>query len=54
MHYKNMRSHSLKVTLVVKPRYIGLNPIGVEAFAEVEAGIISINDEKDKLNKTSN
>lgn len=49
-----MCSHSLRVTLLVKPRYIGSNPVGVEAFALIEAGIVSINNEKDKLNKTSN
>ena len=54
MRYKNLRSHSLKVTLLVKPRYIGSNPVGVEAFALIEAGTVSINNEKDKLNKTSN
>lgn len=54
MRYKNLRSHSLKVTLMVKPRYIGSNPVGVEAFAKIEAGTISINNEKDKLSKTSN
>ena len=54
MRYKNMRSHSLRVTLLVKPRYIGSNPVGVEAFALIEAGTVSINNEKDKLNKTSN
>ena len=54
MRYKNLRSHSLKVTLLVKPRYIGSNPVEVEAFALIEAGTVSINNEKDKLNKTSN
>lgn len=54
MRYKNLCSHSLKVTLVVKPRYIGSSPVGVEAFAKIEAGTISINNEKDKLCKTSN
>ena len=54
MRYKNLRSHSLKVTLLVKPRYIGSNPVGVEAFALIEADTVSINNEKGKLNKTSN
>ena len=54
MRYKNLRSHSLKVTLLVKPRYIGSNPVGVEAFALIEAGTVSINHEKDKHNKNSN
>ena len=54
MRYKNLRSHSLKVTLLVKSRYIGSNPFGVEAFALIEADTVSINNEKDKLNKTSN
>ena len=54
MRYKNLRSHSLKVTLLVKRRYIGSNPVGVEAFALIEADTVSINNEKDKLNKTSN
>ena len=42
MRYKNLRSHSLKVTLLVKSRYIGSNPFGVEAFALIEAGTVSI------------
>lgn len=54
MRYKNLRSHSLKVRLLVKPRYIGSNLVGVEEFALIEAGTVSINNEKDKLNKTSN
>ena len=52
MLYKNLRSHSLKVTLLVKPRYIDSNPPGVEALAIIEAGTGSINNEKNKLKKT--
>lgn len=38
MRFKNMGSHSLRVTLVVKPRIIGSSPVGVDAFTVNRGG----------------